>query len=172
MLLKRYIALKTEKNLLKTDISNLKNTISIKKEIYEKHIKARWILSEVVLKTQDKFKTKIEPLITSAIKSVFDRNFEFKLEFEEKRNKMECRPVILEDGDEFQPKDDLGGGMIDIISFAFRIVLWSLKNPKTRNSFILDEPFKNGLGDELYIKAGKMLKKISTSTRHLLYLEI
>lgn len=157
----RYIKLKTKRDLIKNDIRKLKSSLLDQKEVYEKHVKARWVLAEVALQTQIKFKKKVEALVTSAIRSVFDRDFKFSLIFEQKRNKMECRPVILEDGFEFDPEYDKGGGLIDIISFALRIVLWSLEKPRSRNTFILDEPFSNGLGDELYIKAGQMLKELS-----------
>ena len=48
---------------------------------------------------------------------------------ERKRNKLECRPVVMEGDYEYTAKDEMGGGIIDIISFAFRVVLWSLESP-------------------------------------------
>ena len=72
---------------------------------------------------------------------------------------MECEPVIFENGNEFVPKDDMGGGILDIISFALRIVLWGLETPKSRNLIILDEPFKQC--GKLITKACQMVKEIS-----------
>lgn len=120
---------------------------------------SRFILVETEKTAQVVMKQKIESLITLAIRSVFDRNLSFQLVLEEKRNHVEARPLILEDGYEYDPKDDLGGGLIDIISFAFRITLWQLSNPRTRNIFILDEPFK--FTGVLIEKAGEMLQLLA-----------
>ncbi len=127
---------------------------------YDNLIKAKWILTEVQKQTQVKFKEKVEGLVTKAIQSVFDRPFEFILDFERVRNKMECIPRLKE-GDVIYDniKDVQGGGLCDIISFAFRVVLWHLKSPRLRNTILLDEPFRF-LGDYT-AKAGQMLKEVS-----------
>ena len=125
----------------------------------ENHYKARVVLTEVGKLTQKKFKRRVESLVTLAIRSVFDRPYRFHLEFEEVANRMQCTPVITEDDKEYMPKEDMGGGIIDIISFALRIVLWSMESPQSRNVFILDEPFKwTGI---LIEQAGAMLKRLS-----------
>lgn len=105
---------------------------------------------------------KVENIVTLAIRHVYDRDFEFKLIYEQKRNNIEARPVIMEGGDEYNIEEDEGGGLIDIISFALRIILWKLQNT-TRNLFFLDEPFK---WTGSYIdKAGEMLKYLSKELR-------
>jgi DNA repair exonuclease SbcCD ATPase subunit len=125
---------------------------------------AQWLLTEAQKLTQERFKEKIESLVTMAIKSVYDRPFGFELIFERKRDKMECRPVIYEIvGGEKEYYDDaeneLGGGIVDICSFALRIVLFTLEKPRSRNVFILDEPGKN-LG-QLITLFGQMLREVS-----------
>lgn len=128
-------------------------------------VKAKWLLTEVQRQTQETFKSKVEELVTMAIKSVYeDREFGFELIFEDKRNQMEVRPVVYEviDGrkDVFEDiENEMGGGIVDIISFALRIVLWSLEKPRSRNIIILDEPMKN-MGD-LVIMGGNMLKEVA-----------
>jgi ABC-type transporter Mla maintaining outer membrane lipid asymmetry ATPase subunit MlaF len=99
-----------------------------------------------------------------AIQSVFDRPLKFNLEIERKRNKMECRLVVTEtvNGQERiydSLEDDVAGGLIDVISFAARIVLWSLQNPRSRNVMIFDEPMKN-MG-KLISMGGQVLREIS-----------
>ncbi len=140
------------------EISNLVLTI-------ENMTKARWVLTEVQRLTQIRFKQRVESLVTMAIKSVFDkRNYGFELIFEEKRNQMEVRPVVFEIVNDIRydyddPEDDLGGGIIDVISMAMRIVLWSMEKPASRDIMIFDEPGKN-LGD-LIVLFGEILKEIS-----------
>lgn len=153
---------KAERSLLIQQKKDMQTKVEVLKTKSENHTKARWILSEVAKETQKSFQTKVETLVTSAIRAVFEeRPFQFKLIFEQKRNKFECRPVVMEGDNEYEPKDELGGGIIDIISFAFRVVLWHLENPRSRNLFVLDEPMKFvGKGD-LLMRAGRMIKEIS-----------
>jgi len=123
------------------------------------NVKARWVLSEVSRLTQERFKDRVEKLVTMAVRSVFDRDFSFELIFERKRNKLECQPIIKEKGNELIPKDAMGGSVLDIISFAFRIVLWSIEKPKSRNVFLMDEPGK--WTGKLVVKFGEMMREVS-----------
>jgi DNA repair exonuclease SbcCD ATPase subunit len=152
-----------KRNIYNKELSEKESTLVARKETYENLIKARFILSEVAKLTQTRFTTYVEQLVTMAIKSIFDRPFKFKVDFDLKRNKSECFLRIQEGEDEepFVPKDELGGGMLDTISFALRIVLWSLQNPRSSNTILLDEPFKFVGQDELLDRAGQMLKEIS-----------
>ena len=140
-----------------------RQTESLKKQI-EIQQKARWILTEVAQNTQSRFKNKVESLVTMAIRNVFDRPLQFCLEIERKRNKMECRLIVKEivNGQERIYDDlegDVAGGLIDVVSFACRIVLWSLQNPRSRNVLVFDEPMKN-MG-KLISLGGQILKEIS-----------
>jgi len=142
-------------------INSIKLEIKSSKRKIENLIKARWILTEVQKQTQLRFKAVVEDLVTLAIESVYKRDLKFELVFEEKRNKFECRPVIRE-GDRIyeNPEDDLGGGILDIISFAFRIVLWYLADDRKRNVMMLDEPMKF-VGQNLIHLAGQVIWEIS-----------
>jgi len=150
-----------KKNLLEAQkIVKIKN-LKCSENLYADLIKARWVIAEVVKLTQERFKQRVESLITMVMRSVFNRDFEFELIMERKRNKLECRPIIKENGYEFDPKFDRGGGLIDVVSFAFRLVLWNLEKPKSRNVFILDEPFRFIGKGSMLEKIGKMLKELS-----------
>lgn len=154
---------KARNKLLRENLDKVLDEIVTEKEKIEAKVKARWVLTEVAALTQKRFKEKVENLVTMAIRAVFDRPFQFILEFERKRNKMECRPEIKElvNGKHrtYDPSEDMGGGIVDIISFALRVVLWSLENPRSRNIIVLDEPMKN-LG-KLVTLAGQILREIS-----------
>ena len=119
----------------------------------------RFIVTEAAKIAQEKIKTEIESLLTLVIQGVFNRPMTFKLIFEEKRNHVEARPIIIENGEEYVPKDDLGGSIVDIIAIAIRIILWYISNPRSRNLFLLDEPFR--FTGKLIEKAGKMLQFLS-----------
>ena len=155
---------KTRSKFLAAEVEEKEQLIKKKTRQADNFIKARWVLSEVARLTQEQFKDRVESLVTMAVQSVFDRPFGFELIFERKRNKLECKPVVYEMVGNNKvmyedPKDDVGGSAIDIISFALRIVLWHLEKPSSRNVILLDEPMKNmgrlvGLG-------GQVLREIS-----------
>jgi len=146
-----------EKNLH----SKESNLINLKSK-YENLIKARWVISEVARLTQERFKERVEKLVTTAIRSVFSKDYRFVLEFERKRNTMECSPKIMHGSNELIPKEDSGGSLIDIISFAFRVVLWSLEKPRSRAFFILDEPGKHtSKKGDLLLRFGQVVREIS-----------
>jgi len=153
-----------QRDILQTNLRQKNATLVSLREDVARQIKARWAITEVAKQTQLRFKAKVETLVTSAIRSVFDRPFSFQLEFERKRNKLECRPVISEGDKDVtntydDPEYDVGGGLLDIISFAFRVVLLSLQKPPCRPVIILDEPLKN-MGKMITL-GGKVLREIS-----------
>jgi len=151
---------KSEKLLLEKQVKEKQISIVRKEKYQENLIKTRWLLTEASRLTQMNIQNQIESLVTMAIRSVYERDFKFLVEFEIKRNKTECLLRVQEGEKEpYIPKEDQGGGLLDVISLALRIVLWSMEKPRSRNIFILDEPGKwTGV---LIVKFGEMLKEIS-----------
>jgi DNA repair exonuclease SbcCD ATPase subunit len=149
-----------ERKVYQQELDKTNKELSLSEEQYQNLIKARFVIAEVAKQTQGKFVSYVESMGTLAVKSVFDRDFKFLINFELKRNKSECTLMIQEgDQEPFIPSTELGGGVLDVISFALRIILWSLQNPRTRNTILLDEPFRF-LGD-LTPLAGTMLRELS-----------
>jgi DNA repair exonuclease SbcCD ATPase subunit len=133
--------------------------IKIKQKILD-YEKARIAINKYAKISQKQTKKQIEYLVTLAIRSIFDREFTFKLDFQEKANKVYAIPIVIDGKHEFTNlKEDLGGSMVDIISLAFKIVLWSMEIPRKRPLFIIDEPFR--FTGRLVKKAGYMLKYLS-----------
>ena len=123
------------------------------------HEEAQLVLAEVSKLIHKETVVKIENLVTLCLQAVYDRPFQFRLIFEEKRKSVEARPMVIEGDYEFDPKEDKGGGMIDLISFALRLILWNIQNPRTRALFIFDEPFKRA--GSYVTRIGKMLQYLS-----------
>ncbi len=157
-------ALKLKKQSIESDIDKISNDIASKQTHYNNLRKAHFILIKVSEDTQKTFKAQIEKLVLMVIQAVYtDRNFtKFILQFEEKRNQLECTLLVQEgDYEPENPKNVMGGGMVDLISFAMRIVLWSMEKPRSRNVFFLDEPLKNGLDKQQKARAIQVFKEIS-----------
>ena len=151
----------TKRDVLSEQLEEKKGQLIVKENLYDRFVKARWVVTEVIRLTQKNFKDKVEPLITMAVQSVFEKDYKFELIFERKRNQFECRPVLLENGVERTAKDDLGGSVVDIISIAFRVVMMVIERPRSRPIIFLDEPMKNVGQQEELILAGRMWKEIS-----------
>lgn len=164
-LINRHKDLRSRIKFLTDDLDQKDEQIGLGNDEIDRWRKARWVLTEAQQITQQRFKEKVETLVGLAIKSCFrDRDFDFELVFEEKRNQMEVRPVIYETINGVRepyenPEDDVNGGLIDVISFALRIVLWSLERPRSRPIIVLDEPMKN-MG-RLVTLGGQMLSEIA-----------
>lgn len=148
-----------QRDFLVRQVVELKEKMGELRKFVEVCTKARWVLSEVTRLTQEKVKGYIENLTTMAIQAVFDREYRFVADFKIARNKSECYFSVKEGVNEYVPKEEQGGGIIDVISFALRVVLWSLEKPRSRNVLILDEPFRF-LG-KLQEKAGQMVKEVA-----------
>ena len=103
----------------------------------------------------------ISDIVSLAIESVFNDPYEFKIEFVEKRGKTECEIWFIKNGEKLDPKTASGGGAVDVASFALRLALWNLKKPKSRNTLILDEPFKHLKGFEENVKVIQTIKLLS-----------
>lgn len=146
------ITLLSEKNKLRKKIKKENKEI-------KNLIDTRLLLNETVKIVQKRFKDFIEKTVTGAIQKIFNRDLVFILKYEEKRNEIESKIIIEENGEELDPEDDLGGSIIDIIAFAFKIVLWGVSSPKTRNTFIFDEPFK--WTGKLISFTGAIMKELS-----------
>jgi hypothetical protein len=141
--------LKSKRDLLFQQKKSKEEQVATKKDYVENLIKAKYTLSQVQLLTQKKFTGYVEQLVTHVIQQIYERDIKFIVNFEMRRGKFECDLLVAEGNNEpYQPENETGGGLLDIISLALRIVMWSLKLPRSRKLLLLDEPFRNLLGDD------------------------
>ena len=100
------------------------------------------VLIEATAATQNQVKEFVEELVSLALQSVFGIEYSFILEFHERRGQVELEPIIMWQQEPRSPRDEVGGGVVDVASFALRLVLWALSAKRSSPVFILDEPFK------------------------------
>lgn len=140
--------------------AKIESDIAEGKKLLRSHQKAKKVLQEVALKTQQQLSYNISGIASMALETVFDTPYELQLDFVERRSKTECDIYFVRDGIKIDPFSG-GGGAIDIAAFALRVALWSMQQPKTRQTLILDEPFKHLKGEEANRKVLEMVSKIS-----------
>jgi len=158
-----------------SEVSSFFNSLNKKKDEYDRLIKEKEEHKKnLELKTQERvcaekvrsklqtaaemvqqnLEKRINTIVQMALDIVFDSAPEFTLNIVQRRNQTEAD--ILVDG--LKPLESDAGGVIDIIAFALRLALWSIK--PNRKTFIIDEPFRN-LSKDLQPRAAEMLKTLS-----------
>jgi len=151
---------KGAKAQIETSLFNLQEQLKEKKRSLIRHEQAREIVREVGLKTQQQLQFHIEDVVSMALDAVFPDPYKFTIDFVQRRNKTECDLYFVRDGNKVDPLTASGVGVVDVAAFALRIASWSMMQPRTRNTIILDEPFRF-LSENYQEQASNMLKEIS-----------
>ena len=131
----------------------------LRQEIIETE-QAQVIIQEIAERTQKEIQFHIEEIVTTALEAVFDNPYSFRMDWSIKRGKVECAFYLERDGKRYTPLSSVGGGVIDVASFALRIAMWSLQRPRSRPVIILDEPFRF-LSRDLQPRAASIVKTLS-----------
>jgi len=141
-------------------LNTLKEELRVAKHSLLRHERAREIVREVGLKTQQQLQYHISDITSLALEAVFNDPYNLTVEFVQRRNKTECDLYFERNGSKVDPLTASGGGAVDVAAFALRIASWSMTRPRTRNTIILDEPLRF-LSREYQEKASQMIKEIS-----------
>jgi DNA repair exonuclease SbcCD ATPase subunit len=146
--------------ILENNQKSVKSKIESLEEKLDVIEKAREIIKIVALDTQKQLEYQISEIVSLALASVFEEPYKLKLNFVEQRGKTEAVITFERNNQECNPLTASGGGAVDVACMALRLSLWSLQQKRTRNTIILDEPFKC-LSKDLSEKAGQLLKMLS-----------
>lgn len=164
---------KGERRNLIEQKDKIKEHIKMIKEDLKVLVQSRQLLLDTVKFAREEAKYIIENLVTKSLQYVFEKkDIKFEINIRDLQNTTECDFLIVEDGEEYDPMESNGGGLIDVISFILRIALIQATNKisleddtdehqiKNEAPLILDEPFKH-LSEEHIPKVGKFLREIS-----------
>ena len=151
---------------LQNKLNQERNSLSDKKLLLDDLLEVRALFAVASKQTQQKLEFHISSLVSTALSAVFPDPYEFKVKFEQRRNKTECDLTFTKNGEDYgSPMFASGGGPKDVAAFALRCAFWSL-DKKSRNILILDEPF-NFVNDdpkektrELQQKCVEMFKRV------------
>ncbi|HUU89401.1 MAG TPA: hypothetical protein VMX17_16835 [Candidatus Glassbacteria bacterium] len=151
---------KGQKMQVEKDLQNLQ--ISIRQQTRELHRfeQAKEIIRTVGMKTQEQLSFHISDITSLALEAVFADPYELLVQFVKRRDKSECDLLFKRNEVEMDPLTASGVGAVDVASFALRIASWSMMNPKTRPTIILDEPMKH-LSVDNQPAASEMIKELS-----------
>jgi len=118
-------------------------------------------IAQLVAQTvQQQAHARLAKVVSQCLSTVFDEPYEFKMIFEQKRGRTECRLVFVRNGLEVDPMSAAGGGVVDVASFALRLSCILLAKPPVRRLLVMDEPFKF-LSEEYRGRIRTMLEQLS-----------
>ena len=152
--------LKGQKIQVRKSLIEVKQEFRDAKKSLHLHEKAKEVIRIVGLETQQKLQFHISDITSLALEAVFPDPYKLKANFIQRRNKTECDLTFVRDEMEIDPIEASGVGAIDVAAFALRIASWSMNIPHTRNTIILDEPFRF-LSKNYQEQASMMIKEIS-----------
>lgn len=144
-------SIKNKLNLLASEYAYLKRKYKEEKEHLQKckqteesHRQAQAILQEIAKKVQQKAYQTISQTVTRCLRLVWpERDYRVEILTERKRNHTESQIVIYKKEVLItDPVEEMGGGVIDVISFALRLVCLLMSKPTRRKVLFLDEPFR------------------------------
>ena len=145
---------------LTIEVDGLKQKVVVLDNDMVEWEQARDVVIRVMLATQGRVKTFVEDVVTQALSTIYGDNHSFELEYDQKRNQVEATPWIVIDGERNSPRDEVGGGILDIASLAMRLAVWALTDPLPSRTFLLDEPSKF-LSVDMQPEFGRMLAELA-----------
>jgi len=90
---------------------------------------------------------KLDNIVTQGLRLIFGEGYKSKLEFDISRGQAVIKPKIVTEvnGKELEADvaDAHGGGLVNIVSVIYQILILSLVKPRQRRVLFLDEPFRN-----------------------------
>lgn len=100
------------------------------------------VLQRLAEQVQTTLHERLSSVVTKCLAAVFPDPYEFRLEFQRRKNRTEARAVFFRDGREFSPLRETGGGVVDVAAFALRVAVACVSRPPVRKLIVLDEPFR------------------------------
>jgi len=168
------LELRKQVNTARTNLEIKKNKVEIltkRKDDLERKIteleldkleQVSLILQKLSEKQREIAKMRLEELGTQALQYSLGSNYRMVIELSESRKRPQAFLFVVDEdkGIKTSPLDDNGGGIIDIISIALRLVVLQAHEPVINGPIILDEPFKM-VSKEYIPMLSDFLKKIS-----------
>lgn len=163
--LKNYLSRESGKKdkILEQIDHNVKTISEIEKNI-ELLEKVNILLQKTSEYAREQAKKQIEIIVTNCLQYVFDADMEFKVEIEELYGKPNAEFYVVSKINEelikTKPELSRGGGIVDIISLAFRMSFLQIHKPLIEGPLILDEPAKH-VSEEYIFNVADFLKRTS-----------
>lgn len=121
--------LESERDLLGKQITTDSEKVTTLRQDATEWEQARDLMVQVLAVTQVRVRRFVEEVVTKALSTIYGEDSSFELEYQQKRNQLEATPYIVIRGHRFSPRDEVGGGVLDIAALAVRIAVWAMTDP-------------------------------------------
>lgn len=158
ILTQKFYKAKAKHDMLQETIEKQENILQQEKNRAIAIEQAQVLIQQVAQETQNVLVYQINDIVNTALQTCFPDEYEFKVEFEVKRNKTEAKLMFYKNGQEIDPLSASGGGVVDVAAFGLRIATWTLST--SRNVMIIDEGFRF-LSRDLQPRMAEILSEIS-----------
>ena len=153
---------KGQKQALLKELTTKQDNILIFNEKLLDLEEATLIIQKVAKDTQQSLFVTLNELVTGALDIVFENEgYSFELQAETKANGLQVYPILKQNGYDYSLKADSGYGIVQVIAFALRIALLSVKKNSTK-IILLDEPNKD-ISAEYKQKASELMASVANS---------
>ncbi len=152
-----------EKNALEEILKGSTQRVEKIEELIQLYERTAGFLQKVSDCSREQVKDRIEFLVSEALRAILkDDTLEFKVNFEIKRNTIQCDFVLYDtlNKKELDLLNSFGGGVIDIVSIALRFIFSELYRPKPEGPIVLDEVGKF-ISDDFQEDFGGFLNQLS-----------
>lgn len=128
---------------------------------------AQQLVQEVAQHLQHRAHARIAAIVTRCLEHVFQEDaYSFSIRFDKKRGKTEAVLTLCKDGLVLDdPKNESGGGAIEVAAFGLRLACLLLTTPRRRPLLVLDEPFRCLNGEEYQSRVGALLVALATEMK-------
>ncbi|MGA0383382.1 MAG: hypothetical protein ACO3L1_00100 [Flavobacteriaceae bacterium] len=150
-------------DVLSSELESKLLKLSSAKSEQKAHLEALPISIQVGQAYRELALKEVQDLISKALTAVFDRPYECNLKQSIKRGQPEVSITVVDCGREMDPVSSMGGGIVDVISLALRVVVWALMPDRTDGVIILDEPARLVNSESSVKNLGSLLKLLSDS---------
>ncbi len=105
-------------------------------------LEAQSILQGIAETVQNQAHQRIASVVTRCLEAVFGDGLEFRIRFEQRRGRTDAVLLFVKNGEEIDPIEASGGGVIDLAAFSLRLACLTMSMPRKRKVLIFDEAFR------------------------------
>ena len=149
--------------LVELELNEKLSQLSKAKISQNSHLEALPISIQVGQAYRELALKEVQSLVSQALTAVFERPYECKLTQVVKRGQTEVSITVIDGDLEMDPVTSMGGGILDVISLALRVVVWTLMPNRTDGVIILDEPARLVNSETSVKNLGSLLNLLSES---------
>jgi hypothetical protein len=158
---KRINRLKADRRAALREVDDAKASLASYQATEADTLEAQKLINDVAERIQAAMHEGISGVVGLCLDAVFDDPYTFRIRFDQKRGKTEAVLELSRDGGVYDdPLNEVGGGVIDIVSFALRCA-YLLLRPGLRRVVVLDEPFRYVRGDAYRTRTRDILARLA-----------